>query len=142
MHVSEFDFRLPPELIAQHPAESREQSCLMVVNREDNSLTHTSFAHLPEFLTASDVLVVNNTKVIPARLQGRKQESGGKVEVFLLREVAERTWEVLLRGKVKPGTQITFAAGTLTCVVRDKSCDSGKKSGRIRFEGLSKGAPL
>jgi len=132
MRVSEFDFTLPTELIAQHPAESREQSRLMIVNRADKSLAHTTFAHLPGFLSESDVLVVNNTKVIPARLQGRKQGSGGKVEVFLLREVAERTWDVLLGGKVRTGTQIEFAEGTLTCTVRDKSRDSGK--GRVEFD--------
>ncbi|PIE35519.1 tRNA preQ1(34) S-adenosylmethionine ribosyltransferase-isomerase QueA [candidate division KSB3 bacterium] len=132
MRVSEFDFTLPPELIAQHPAESRDQSRLMIVNRADKSLTHSTFAYLPEYLSGTDVLIVNNTKVIPARLQGHKQKSGGKVEVFLLRKVTERSWEVLLRGKVRPGTRIEFADDLLICTVREKSHDSGK--GLVEFD--------
>jgi len=123
MNVSEFDYDLPPELIAQYPVERRDQSRLMVVNRTDRTLTHTIFAQLVELLDPSDVLVVNDTKVIPARLQGQKRTSGGKVEVFLLRQLADPVWEVLIGGKVKPGMRIDFGGGKLFCIVQEKQAD-------------------
>ncbi len=131
MQVSAFDYHLPPELIAQHPAASREDSRLMVVNRQDGSLIHTRFGNILDWLSASDVLIINDTKVFPARLQGRKYRSGGKVEVFLLRCESGTVWEVLLGGKVKPGTAIEFGGGRLTCRVLEKG-DSGK--GRVEFD--------
>ena len=131
MDISEFDYDLPPELIAQYPAEHREQSRLMVINRADYSLIHTTFAHLPELLEPSDVLVVNDTKVIPARLQGHRQLSGGKVEIFLVRQLHETAWEVLIGGKVKPGTSIDFGEGQLSCTVQAKD-PTGK--GVVAFE--------
>jgi S-adenosylmethionine:tRNA ribosyltransferase-isomerase len=131
MDVSEFDYDLPPELIAQYPSEQREQSRLMVVNRTDNSITHTTFAHILEFLDPSDLLVVNDTKVIPARLQGQKKASGGKVEVFLLHRFHDTVWEVLLGGKVKPGTVLEFGEGKLSCTVQEKDA-TGR--GRVEFE--------
>ncbi len=131
MHVSEFDYDLPPELIAQYPAESREQSRLMVVDRAKKTISHTTFAHIADFFTSSDVLILNNTKVIPARLQGKKRNTGGKVEIFLLRQPEDTVWEVLIGGKVKPGTVIEFGEGTLTCTVREKD-ESGK--GTVEFE--------
>jgi len=131
MDVSEFDYDLPPELIAQYPSERREQSRLMTVNRADNSIIHTTFTHIPEFLDPSDVLVVNDTKVIPARLQGHKRTSGGKVEIFLLRNLYDTVWEVLIGGKVKPGTSVDFGEGKLTCTVQEKEA-SGR--GVVEFE--------
>lgn len=131
MDVSEFDYELPSELIAQYPSERREQSRLMVVNRSDNSITHTTFAHISEFLDSSDVLVVNDTKVIPARLYGQKKTTGGKVEIFLLRNLHDTVWEVLIGGKAKPGTIIEFEEGKLTCTVREKEA-SGR--GIVEFE--------
>ena len=131
MLVSEFDYDLPPELIAQLPAETRECSRLMVVNRANNSLSHTTFANITDILRPSDLLVVNDTKVIPARLRGRKQASGGKVEVFLLRQATDSVWEVLLGGKVRPGGIIEFGDGKFTCRVVEKD-DTGK--GKVEFE--------
>ena len=131
MRVSEFDYHLPPEFIAQYPAESREQSRLMVVERATASISHRTFAHIIDLLTPSDVLLVNNTKVIPARLQGRKRDTGGKVEVFLLRPLQDTNWEVLIGGKVKPGTVLEFGGGMLTCRVHEKDA-SGK--GIVEFE--------
>lgn len=131
MLVSEFDYELLPELIAQYPAEPRDQSRLMIVDRTHARITHTTFACLPEFLTDSDVLVVNDTKVIPARLQGIKRETNGKVEIFLLRQMQERMWEVLIGGKVRPGMLIDIGGGQLTCTVREKFAD-GK--GVVEFE--------
>jgi S-adenosylmethionine:tRNA ribosyltransferase-isomerase len=131
MDVSEFEYDLPPELIAQYPSEHREQSRLMVLNRADQSITHTTFAHISEFLDPSDVLVVNDTKVIPARLQGYKSPGGGKVEIFLLRNRHDTVWEVLIGGKVKPGTRINFGEGKLSCTIQEKDA-TGK--GIVEFD--------
>jgi S-adenosylmethionine:tRNA ribosyltransferase-isomerase len=131
MNVSKFDYVLPPELIAQYPAERRDQSRLMVVNRTDHALTHTTFAQLPEWFNPSDVLVLNDTKVIPARLQGHKKPSGGKVEIFLLRHLHDTVWEVLIGGKAKPGARIVFGDGKLSCIIREKNAD-GK--GIVEFD--------
>ena len=121
MRVAEFDYDLPSDLIAQYPTERREHSRLMIVNRSDGSISHTTFVHLPEFLQPSDVLVINDTKVIPARLHGVKHATGGKVEVFMLRQLHETVWEVLIGGKAPPGTVIEFGDGQLTGTVREKS---------------------
>lgn len=125
MLVSDFDYTLPPELIAQYPAEARDQSRLMVVERASGKITHTIFARILEWLTSSDVLVVNDTRVIPARLIGRKVPSGGKVEVFLLRQIEDTAWEVLIGGKTKPGAVVEFGAGELTCRIQEKG-NAGK----------------
>jgi S-adenosylmethionine:tRNA ribosyltransferase-isomerase len=136
MYLAEFDFDLPPELIAQYPAESREQSRLMVVNRTTGEIHHTKFFYLPEYLNSSDVLVLNNTKVIPARLKGRKRSTGGKVEVLLLRPLAMETseiypWETLIRGNVRIGEVLIFGDDQLTAVVKEKDA-TGK--GVIEFK--------
>ena len=115
---TEFDYSLPPELIAQFPAEPRDQSQLLIVDRHSGALQPTRFAHLTDFLTANDVIVRNNTKVLPARLWGKKS-TGGKVEVLLVRPVGEATgavWECLTKPGLKPGQTVTFAPGfTATC---------------------------
>ncbi|MCP4396854.1 MAG: tRNA preQ1(34) S-adenosylmethionine ribosyltransferase-isomerase QueA [bacterium] len=134
MRVAEFDYELPPELIAQHPSKSREESRLMVIRRRDRSLSHHRFADIVDFLDPDDLLLINNTKVIPARLQGRKHGSGGKVEVFLLRELEAAEWEVMLGGKVKVGSIIEFADGRLSCEVIQKG-EPGK--GQVRFESVN-----
>ena len=131
MRVSEFDYELPPELIAQYPAESRDQARLMVIARDSQNITHTSFTHITDFLGPSDVLIVNDTKVIPARLRGHKQGSGGKVEIFLLRHLHDTTWQVLIRGKVAVGTIIEFGENALTCIIREKG-EAGR--GTVEFE--------
>lgn len=123
MRVAEFDYDLSPDLIAQYPTERREYSRLMIVHRSDGFISHTTFVHLPEFLQPSDVLVINDTKVIPARLHGVKQATGGKVEVFLLRQVQQAVWEVLIGGKVTPGMVIEFGDGELTGTVREKGAN-------------------
>jgi S-adenosylmethionine:tRNA ribosyltransferase-isomerase len=120
MKLAEFDYELPSELIAQFPAAEREQSRLLVARRDNQTLTHTTFTHLPEFLTPSDVLVVNNTKVIPARLLGVKHPGGGKIELFLIRQRQGTEWEVLIRGKVKVGATLHFGAGRLVAMVQAK----------------------
>ena len=87
MQLQDFDFALPPELIAQVPAARRDQARLMVVDRTQQRVTHTTFTNLGNYLHPGDVLVVNDTEVIPARLRGRKVGTGGKVEVLLLHEL-------------------------------------------------------
>ena len=115
MQLQEFDFVLPPELIAQMPAARRDQARLMVVDRAQQSVRHDIFANIGRYLQPGDVLVVNDTKVIPARLRGRKVDTGGKVEVLLLHELRTGVWEVLLKpaAKVRSGTALEFGDGVL-----------------------------
>jgi S-adenosylmethionine:tRNA ribosyltransferase-isomerase len=108
----DFDYDLPPELIAQTPLEPRDASRLMVVHRSNGTIEHATFRDLGRYLAAPDLLVINETRVIPARLFGRKIPSGGRVEIFLLRRQDLLTWEVLVGGKgLLPGRQITIDQG-------------------------------
>jgi S-adenosylmethionine:tRNA ribosyltransferase-isomerase len=108
MNISEFDYVLPPELIAQTPIEPRDRSRLMVLSRHDGSIEHHRFYEIAELLSRDDVLVFNDSQVIPARLMGHKKDGGGRVEVLLLRRVDEGIWETLLRPakRLKIGTRI------------------------------------
>jgi S-adenosylmethionine:tRNA ribosyltransferase-isomerase len=111
MKTSDFDYDLPPELIAQTPVEPRDSSHLMVVNRERSSIEHRRFYELVDFLHEGDVLVFNDSRVIPARLYGKKVEGGGQVEILLLRRRQPGVWETLVRrgGWLKPGALIGIA---------------------------------
>jgi S-adenosylmethionine:tRNA ribosyltransferase-isomerase len=111
VRTADFDYALPPELIAQTPAPARDQARLLVVHRAAPRIEHRTFAALPEYLQPGDVLVLNNSRVIPARLRGVKPATGGQVEVLLVREQNPREWWVLLRpGKrVRRGTRLMFA---------------------------------
>ena len=115
MQLQEFDFVLPPELIAQMPAARRDQARLMVVDRAQQSVRHDIFANIGRYLHPEDGLVVNDTKVIPARVRGRKVDTGGKVEVLLLHELRTGVWEVLLKpaAKIRAGTALEFGGGIL-----------------------------
>ena len=115
MHLNDFDFILPPDLIAQEPAARRDQSRLMIVHRAQQRITHDVFSNITHYLRPGDVLVVNDTKVIPARLHGYKAETGGRIEVLLLHERGNGAWEVLLRptAKVTSGTVVIFGDGLL-----------------------------
>ena len=120
MQLQDFDFTLPPELIAQVPAARRDQARLMVVDRAQQRVTHDTFANIGTYLRSGDTLVVNDTKVIPARLHGRKVGTGGKVEVLLLHEIQLGIWEVLLKpaAKVRLGSIIEFGDGILSgCIM-------------------------
>lgn len=110
MKLDLFDFDLPKELIAQHPLEKRDHSRLMVVDRKNDSVEHRHFFDIVDELDANDVLVMNNTKVIPARLIGIKDVTNALIEVLLLKEVKPRVWEALTKPakRVKVGTKITF----------------------------------
>lgn len=115
MKVSDFDFELPEELIAQTPLTKRDTSRFMVLNRNDHTIEDRHFYDILDYLKPGDILVRNNTKVIPARLYGIKEETGGHVEVLLLKDKGDDVWECLVGNAriVKLGTIITFGDGSL-----------------------------
>lgn len=121
MLITDFDYELPDELIAQEPLEHREYSRMLVVRRRENAFADDSFLHFPEYLKTGDVLVLNNTKVFPARLLGEK-ETKAKIELFLVRELENQVWETLARParRLKTGTKIFFGE-KLTAEVLEKT---------------------
>src|SRR5262245_49235655 len=112
MDVREFDFDLPPELIAQEPAAERTAARLLHLCRGSGAISHHQVSALPDLLRAGDLVVVNNTRVFPARLLGHRVPSGGAVECLLVRKVSDTpdTWEALMHPgqKLKPGAQVVF----------------------------------
>ena len=137
MKLSEFDFDLPEELIAQHPLDKRDTSRLMVVNREDGSISNKHFYDIIDYLKPGDVLVRNNTKVIPARLFGIKEETNGHVELLLLKELSEGTWECLCGNAriIKLNTVITFGEGLLKAKCIEIK-DEGIRVFNMIYEGI------
>ena len=137
MKTSDFDYVLPEELIAQTPMEPRDHSRLLVYNREDKSIQHLHFYDLPQFLRKGDVLVVNETKVIPARLLGEKEDTGVPVEILLLKRLEKDVWEGIVRPgrRLKPGTFCTFGNGLLRAEIIDNAEDGGRKV-RFHYEGV------
>ncbi len=119
MELPFLDFELPPELIAQEPCSSREQSRLLVVCRAHQSVAHRRFTDLPELLRQADLLVLNDTRVLPARVLGRRAQTGGKWEGLFLRETAEGFWEMLCqtRGRLRDGETILVDPGPLELVL-------------------------
>src|SRR5574344_26153 len=113
-----YHYNLPESQIAQTPIEPRDHSKMLVYDRQEGSITHKHFFDVIDYLDAGDVLVVNNTRVIPARLIGKKVETGAKAEVFLLEKKTENVWKVLLKPahKLKVGTEISFC-DDFTCKV-------------------------
>jgi S-adenosylmethionine:tRNA ribosyltransferase-isomerase len=119
MRTSDYEYQLPPELIAQTPVEPRDASRLMVLERRSGNIQHARFFQLGEFLRPGDLLVLNETRVIPARLFGRK-ESGGSVELLLLRRLDETIWEALVGGKgLKEGRRIEVTDGPAAEIIRE-----------------------
>jgi S-adenosylmethionine:tRNA ribosyltransferase-isomerase len=109
MLTSEYDYDLPRELIAQEPIEPRDASRLLVIHRDDARLEHRSFREIGEYLRAGDVLVVNETRVIPARIRARKEPTGGHVELLLLRKCDDVSWEALVKGRhARPGQRLAL----------------------------------
>ena len=110
MKISEFDYNLPKELIAKYPVEPRDSCRLMVLDRKDKTIEHKIFRDIIDYLEEGDTLVLNDTKVIPARLKGKK-ETGANIEIFLLRPFSENQWEVLIKNikRLKEGQEVIFA---------------------------------
>ena len=137
MKLSEFDFNLPEELIAQRPLDKRDTSRLMVLNREKQTIEHKHFYDIIDYLQPGDILVRNNTKVIPARLFGIKEETNGHVEVLLLKDLGDDTWECLVGNAriVKIDTVITFGEGLLKakCI---KIKDEGIRVFKMIYTGI------
>ena len=136
MKKSDFDFYLPEELIAQTPLEKRDSSRLLVLDKATGALEHRHFYELPEFLNEGDCLVLNNSRVLPARLIGAR-ETGGAVELVLLRDLGEGRWECLSRPgrKTKPGTKLVFGGGELTAEV-ESVAEGGNRIVRFDYEGI------
>ena len=128
MLKKDFWYDLPKELIAQEPADPRDSARLMVLNRKNDSIKHEIFHDLPDHLNAGDVLVINNSKVLPARLIGDKVPTGAVCEVLLLRQAKGDTWECLARPgrRMQAGTKLKFGDGSLTAVV-DETLPDGNK---------------
>lgn len=129
MRVDDFDFYLPVELIAQHPLEERDNSRLLVLDKESGKIENKKFTDLSGYLKAGDVLVINNTRVIPARLFGVKDKTEAKIEVVLLTPTGEKDcWETLVKPgkKVKPGTKIIFGEGLLKAEVLETTAIGGR----------------
>ena len=112
MRLEDFDYALPAERIAQRPAQPRDSSLLMVLDRTSGSIQHRSFRDLPTLLTPGDALILNETRVIPARLRARKLPGGGRVELLLLEREGPRTWQALVGGKgLRPGRRLAVEGG-------------------------------
>jgi len=125
--TDDFDYDLPTGFIAQEPSDPRDSCRLLVLDRSSGQLDHRVFSDLPEYLRAGDVMVVNETRVLPARLLGLKDETGGAVEVLLLRERYENAWECLVKPgrRLKPGAHIVFADGAMTGLVVEQIDEGG-----------------
>ena len=127
MFTDDFDYDLPTGLIAQSPAEPRDSCRMLVLERASGQIDHRTFSELPEYLNEGDVLVVNETRVLPARLLGVKDETGGAVEVLLLRERYENAWECLVKPgrRLKPGVKVVFGDGAMTGLIVEQIDESG-----------------
>jgi S-adenosylmethionine:tRNA ribosyltransferase-isomerase len=136
MLISDFDYELPEDAIAQHPLERRDESKMLVLNRLDQSWSDKQFKDFPDLIREGDTLVVNNTKVFPARLIGKREPSGGQAEFFLVREVGKKTWEALARParRLKLGQRVSFGDGNLKGEVIEE-LEEGRRIVRFECEG-------
>lgn len=137
MKTSDFFYDLPEELIAQDPLEDRTASRLLVLNRETGAIEHKIFSDVIDYLNEGDCLVINNTRVIPARLIGEKEDTGGKVEVLLLKRRANDVWETLVKPgkKLRPGARVTFGDGRLKAEILEIA-EEGNRLVRFYYEGI------
>ena len=137
MKTSDFDYNLPEELIAQTPVEPRDHSRLLVYDRADGSIRHLHFYDLPRFLNAGDVMVINDTRVIPARLLGEKEETHVPVEILLLKRLEKDLWEALVRPgrRLAPGTWCSFGDGLLRAEIVDRAPE-GARLVRFHYQGV------
>lgn len=137
MNVKDYDYDLPEELIAQDPLEDRSSSRLMVLDRQTGDVEHRHFTDILEYLHPGDCLVINNTKVIPARLFGVKEDTQAKIEVLLLKRKENDIWETLVKPgkKAKPGTKLVFGDGLLTAEVVDV-VEEGNRLIQFHYDGI------
>ena len=136
MKVTEFDYELPEELIAQTPIEKRDESRLMVLNRKNNTIEHKTFKDIIDYLEPGDCLVRNNTKVIPARIYGKK-ETGANIEFLLLNNIEGDIWETIVRpgNKLHIGTKVIFGNGLLTAEILD-TMPGGTRKVLFTYKGI------
>ncbi|MGN9018681.1 tRNA preQ1(34) S-adenosylmethionine ribosyltransferase-isomerase QueA [Lachnospiraceae bacterium HCP1S3_C3] len=137
MKLHDFYYDLPQELIAQDPLENRASSRLMLLDKNNGNIKHEVFHNIVNYIKPGDCLVINDTKVIPARLFGVKKDTGAKIEVLLLTRKDKDCWEVLVKPgrKAKPGTVISFGDGLLECTV-EEVVDDGNRIIRFSYEGI------
>lgn len=136
MKVADFNYELPKELIAQHPYDKRDEARLLVLDRKTRELKHKVFKDIIDFLNPGDCLVINNTKVIPARLYGKK-DTGAAVEFLLLKRIEGDTWEAMVRPghKLKPGTKVTFGEGILQAEILEV-LEGGNRKVVFKYNGI------
>jgi S-adenosylmethionine:tRNA ribosyltransferase-isomerase len=136
MHISEFDYELPEELIAQQPLPQRDSSRMLLVDREKSAWVDDSFSSFPDYVRENDILVINNTRVFPARLVGLRYPTGGRVEVLLVRQRSVSVWEALLRpgARLRQGAHLRFGDNRLRAEVLDAPGD-GLRQLRFEYEG-------
>jgi S-adenosylmethionine:tRNA ribosyltransferase-isomerase len=139
MKLSHFSFELPEELLAERPAENRDECRLMVLDRKNQTIEHKQFKDLIDYFDEKDVMVLNNTKVFPARLYGNKEKTGARIEVFLLRELNPETrlWDVLVdpARKIRIGNKLYFGEDeTLVAEVIDNTTSRGRTL-RFLYDG-------
>ncbi len=137
MVLSDFHYDLPEELIAQDPLEKRSDSRLMVVNRETGEVCHKTFTDILSYLSPGDCLVLNDTRVIPARLLGVKPDTGAAVEVLLLKRIDDKRWETIVRPgkKLRPGAEVSFGDGKLTGRI-EEVLPEGNRVVSFDYEGI------
>ena len=137
MKVSDFNYNLPKELIAQVPIKNRDQSRLMVLDRKNKTIENKIFKDIINYLEPGDCLVRNNTKVIPARLYGVKEETGANVEFLLLKRIEGDIWEVMVKPgkKLMPGAKVNFGNGALKAEILEK-LDGGNRKVKFEYSGI------
>lgn len=137
MKTADFDYELPQELIAQDPLEQRDSSRLLILDKKTGERTHRIFHDIIDYLHEGDCLVINNTKVIPARLIGEREDTGGKVEVLLLKRKTDNVWETLVKPgkKARPGMRLSFGDGLLHAEVQEV-VEEGNRLIRFEYEGI------
>ena len=136
MKVSDFNYELPEELIAQHPYDKRDEARLMVLDRKTQTIEHKVFKDIIDYLEPGDCLVINNTKVLPARLLGKK-DTGAKIEFLLLKRIEGDYWEVMVRpgNKLKPGTKVSFGDGILKAEILEV-LEGGNRKVKFEYKGI------
>jgi S-adenosylmethionine:tRNA ribosyltransferase-isomerase len=137
MKLEDFDYHLPEELIAQVPLEDRTASRLMVVDKETGEVSHHNFPHIIEEMQAGDCLILNDTRVLPARLIGVKEETGANIEVLLIKQTENDEWETLVKPakRIKVGTVVSFGDGLLKATCTDEMDHGGRKF-KFSYEGI------